>query len=39
MPLFDRNPPPPRRTLWDRIAYALCAVIVWAAALYEMLSS
>jgi hypothetical protein len=38
MPLFDKPPPsPPRRTLWDRILYVLCAVLIWAAVLYEAL--
>ena len=37
MPLFDKPPPPPRRTLWDRIAYVLCAILIWAAVLYEIL--
>ncbi len=37
MPLFDKDIPPPRRTLWDRILYGLCAVVIWAAALYGML--
>lgn len=32
MPLFDKDPP--RRTLWDRILYALTAVLIWAAVLY-----
>ena len=36
MPLFDKPPPSPRRTLWDRIAYALCAFTVWAAVIYQM---
>ncbi len=35
------NPPPrrtpPRQTVWDRIAYVLCAVAIWAAVIYEML--
>lgn len=35
MPLFDESPPPPRRTLWDRIAYGLCAVLIWVGVLYE----
>ncbi len=35
MPLFDKDPPPPpRRTLWDRLLYVLCAVAIWAAVLY-----
>ena len=34
MPLFDRDVPPPRRTFWDRILYALCAVVLWGAVLY-----
>ena len=32
MPLFDKDIPPPRRTLWDRILYVICAIVVWAAA-------
>lgn len=36
MPLFDKSPPP-RRSLWDRILYLLCAVLIWAAVLYEAL--
>lgn len=35
MPLFDKSPPPPRRSPWDRIAYVLCAVLIWTAVLYE----
>ena len=35
MPLFDKSPPPPRPTLWDRIAWPLCAILIWAAVLYE----
>ena len=38
MPLFDKSPPPPRRTVWDRIAYILCVAVVWVAALYEILN-
>ena len=34
---YDKSPPPPRRTVWDRIAYILCVAVVWAAALYEIL--
>ena len=34
MPLFDKDPPPPRRTLWDRILYGFAAVVIWAAVLY-----
>lgn len=33
MPLFDKDLPPPRRTLWDRILYAIAAVAIWAAVL------
>jgi len=29
------SPPPPRRSVRDRIAYGLCAVLIWAAVLYE----
>lgn len=36
MPLFDK-PPPPSRSLWDRILYVLCAVVIWAAVLHEAL--
>jgi len=32
MPLFDKSPPPPRPTLWDRIAWLLCAILIWAEA-------
>lgn len=32
MPLFDKDIPPPRRTLWDRILYVICAIVVWVAA-------
>lgn len=35
MPLFDKSPPPPRRTLWDRIAYLLCAILIWVAVFHE----
>lgn len=38
MPLPDKTPPPPRPTRADWIAYALCAVVIWIAALYEMLN-
>lgn len=38
MPLFDKTPPPPRRTRLDWIAYALCVAAIWIAALYEMLT-
>ena len=40
---MDRHhgPPPPenspRRTLWDRVAYVLAIVLIWAAVLYELL--
>ena len=34
MPLFDKNLPPPRRTLWDRILYTVVAVALWAAVFY-----
>jgi len=37
MPLFDNSPPPPRPPLWDRIAYVLCAIVIWAAVFYEAL--
>lgn len=37
MPLFDKTPPPPRRTVWDRILYTLCAILIWAAVFYEAL--
>ncbi len=39
MPLFDRNTPPPRRTLWDKVLYAACAILIWAAALWEILTA
>jgi hypothetical protein len=35
---FDKPPPPPRRSLWDRISYVLCVAVIWVAALYEMLN-
>lgn len=38
MPLFDRNTPPPRRTLWDKVLYGLCAILIWAAALWQILT-
>ncbi len=31
---FDKDPPPPRRTLWDRILYVVAAVAIWAAVFY-----
>jgi len=36
---MDRHnrPKPPHRTLWDRIAYALAVILIWAAVLYELL--
>ena len=34
MPLFDKDPPPPIRTLWDRILYVIAAIVLWAAVLY-----
>lgn len=34
MPLFDKDPPPPRRSLKDRAFYCLAAVLIWAAVLY-----
>ncbi len=34
MPLFDKDPPPPRRTLWDHLLYVTAAVAIWAAVLY-----
>lgn len=34
MPLFDKDPPPPRRSLWDRALSVLTAVLIWAAVLY-----
>lgn len=34
MPLFDKDPPSPRRTLWDRILYVIAAVAIWAAVFY-----
>jgi hypothetical protein len=37
MPPFDNRPPPPP-SRWDRIAYALCAVMIWLALLYEILT-
>jgi hypothetical protein len=37
MPPYDNSSPPPRRTVWDRIAYILCVAIVCAAALYEIM--
>lgn len=36
MPLFDKSPPPPGRPIWDRIAYPLCAILIWAAVIYEI---
>jgi hypothetical protein len=35
MPLFDKPPPSPLPSPWDRIARVLCAVLIWAAVLYE----
>jgi len=38
MDRHDRPPPPkgqPRRTLWDRIAYILAAILIWAAVFYS----
>ena len=40
MDRHDRPPPlngPPRRTLWDRIAYGLAAILIWVAVLYSAL--
>lgn len=34
MPLFDKDPPSPRRSRWDRALYLLAAVLIWAAVLY-----
>ena len=31
---FDKDPPPPHRTLRDRILYVMAAVAIWAAVLY-----
>lgn len=35
---FDKPPPPPRRSRWDRISYGLCVAVIWVAALYEILN-
>lgn len=37
MPLFDKDPPRPRRTFWDRAVYILAAVLIWAGVLYTAL--
>lgn len=37
---FDRQPPrshPPGRTFWDRLLYGLAVILIWAAALYELI--
>jgi hypothetical protein len=34
MPLFDKDPPPLRRSLRDRILYVIAAIAIWAAVLY-----
>jgi|GEM_PF-3553554 len=39
MDQHDTPPPPkgqPRRTLWDRIAYGLAAILIWTAVLCEL---
>lgn len=33
---FDK--PPPRRTAWDQIAYGLCVLLIWVAALISLLA-
>lgn len=33
------DPPPPRRNLSDRIVYALCALAIWVAVVWEMFVS
>lgn len=38
MPLFDKDPPPPRRTLWDRVAYVLAVILIWCAVLWRALT-
>jgi len=40
MDRHDTPPPlkgPTRRTLWDRIAYGLAAILIWVAVLYSAL--
>lgn len=37
MPPFDKDPPPQRRTLWDRALYVLAAIAIWAAVFYSAL--
>lgn len=32
---FQNDPGPPRRNLWDRLAYILVAVLLWAAVAFE----
>lgn len=35
---FDKDPPPPRPSLWDRLSYSLVAILIWAAVLYCVLA-